>query len=232
MSVDGIALVHGANLSAACWDRVVEHLTAPVIAVDLPGRGTRPADITGVTLDNCVQSVMDSADEVGWKRFVLVGHSLGAVTVTEAAVRYPHRVAELVYVGGILPAPGSSAASVIFGADLPSNVAKVTTEERAKMFFANDMTDGQWTEVWNGFVPESAALWNARLSGYPESTPATYVSMTDDVGVPPRLVEQMIANLDACVDHRVLPAGHIAMVTKPRQLAALINDVTAQTRRA
>ena len=49
--------------------------------------------------------------------------------------------------------------------------------------------------------------------------------MTDDVGVPPALAKQMIANLGADVDHRVLSAGHIAMVTKPRELAAVINDV-------
>ena len=63
------------------------------------------------------------------------------------------------------------------------------------MFFANDMTDEQWAEVWQQFVPESAVLWNARLSGYPAGVPMTFVSMTDDVGVPPELAQQMIVNL-------------------------------------
>ena len=35
--------------------------------------------------------------------------------------------------------------------------------------------------------------------------------------------KQMIANLGAQVDHRVLSAGHIVMVTKPREFARIIN---------
>ncbi len=77
-------------------------------------------------------------------------------------------------------------------------------------------------------MPESAILWNSRLTGYPRGVPITYVSMTDDVGVPPALAEQMIANLGAEVDHRVLTAGHIVMETKPRELAAIINDVVGR----
>lgn len=230
MGIDGVVLVHGSNLSAACWDRVVEHLTAPAVAVDLPGRGSRPADITTVTLHDCVQFVVDSADRAALQRFVLVGHSLGAVTITEIASQFPERVAELVYVGGLVPAPGRSAATILFGDDLPAGEPRTTTEERAKMFFANDMTDEQWVGVWDGFVPESASIWNARLTGYPNGIPITYVSMTHDVGVPPALAKQMIANLgaDADVDHRVLSAGHIAMVTKPRELAAIINEAVGR----
>ena len=98
------------------------------------------------------------------------------------------------------------------------------------MYFGNDMSDEQWSEYWEGLVPDSAALLNSRLTGYPNGIPITYVSMTHDVGVPPALAKQMIANLgaDADVDHRVLSAGHIAMVTKPRELAAIINDVVGR----
>ena len=71
-------------------------------------------------------------------------------------------------------------------------------------------------------------LWNAQLTGYPRGVPITYVSMTDDVGVPPALAKQMIANLGPDVDHRVLSAGHIVMVTKPRELAEIINDVVGR----
>ena len=109
MSDCGVVLVHGTNHSAACWDSVLAHLVAPAIAVDLPGRGSRPATIENVTLDDCVQVVIDSADQAGFERCVLVGHSLGAMTVTETAWRHPERVAALIYVGGAVPAPGRAA---------------------------------------------------------------------------------------------------------------------------
>jgi hypothetical protein len=38
----------------------------------------------------------------------------------------------------------------------------------------------------------------------------------------------MIANLGPGVDHRVLPAGHIVMASKPPELAAIINDVVGR----
>ena len=223
MNVDGIVLVHGSNLSAACWDPVVEHLDTPAVAVDLPGRGSRPTDILAVTLDACVEAVIDAADQARLDRFALVGHSLGGVVITEAAWRYAARVARLIYVGALVPAPRESAADILFGGDLPEAAPRMTTEDRAKMFFANDMTHDQWGEVWQQFVPESPRLWNARLSGYPDDVPMTYVSMANDIGVPPELAQRMIANLGAQVDHRVLSAGHIVMMTKPHELAREIN---------
>jgi pimeloyl-ACP methyl ester carboxylesterase len=61
VGVEGFVLVHGGMCTAACWDPVVTHLAMRVVAVDLPGRGSRPADLFRVTLDDCVQAVIDSA---------------------------------------------------------------------------------------------------------------------------------------------------------------------------
>jgi pimeloyl-ACP methyl ester carboxylesterase len=227
MGVDGVVLVHGTNHCAASWDAVMAHLVAPAIAVDLPGRGSRPAAIEEVTLDDCVRAVVDSADQAGFERAALVGHSLGAMTVTETAVRHPERVARLIYVGGAVPAAGESASFAVNGADMPPG-SVMASEKRLRTYYGNDMSDEQWDEYWKGLVPDSAALLNSRLSGYPSGIPITYVSMTDDVGVPPVLARQMIANLGADVDHRVLSAGHIVMVTKPRELAAIIDDAVGR----
>jgi pimeloyl-ACP methyl ester carboxylesterase len=208
------------------------HLLAPVVAVDLPGRGSRPADLAAVTLSDCVQAVIDSAGQAGFERFVLVGHSLAGVTITETAWRHPERVAGLIYVAAAVPAPGASAAIAITGADMPPGKPHMPDEATAKAYFGNDLTDEQWAEHWKGLVPESAAIWNAQLSGYPDSVPSTYISMTDDVGVPPELAELMIANLRALAEHRVLCAGHTVMVSKPRELAAIINDVVGRAQAA
>jgi pimeloyl-ACP methyl ester carboxylesterase len=122
---------------------------------------------------------------------------------------------------------GSERVRRLHGADCPEEL--VTIEEKiAKAIFGNDLSNEQWTETWKGFVADAAGIMNARLSGYPDGVPITYVSLTEDVAVPLALAEQMIANLGDGVDHRVLSAGHMVMVSKPRELAELINDVVGR----
>lgn len=222
MSADGVVLVHGASHSARCWDLVVPLLDSTAVAMDLPGRGTRMAEFATATLGGCVRAVIEAADQAGLQRFTLVGHSLGGVTITETAWRHEQRVASLVYVGALIPGQGQSAAEVMFGADLVGEPGQ-PDEGRCRAAMGNDMTGGQWAAHWKTIVPEPAAVWNARLSGYPTGIPTTYVSMADDVGAAP--AAQMIANLGTDVAHRVTPGGHLAMVTKPRELAGVINDL-------
>ena len=83
-AVTPLVLVHGGMNSALAW--------APVAAVPRSSRDRgRPAgswkesagDLATVTLDDAVATVLEEADAQGFDRFVLVGHSLGGVTITE-----------------------------------------------------------------------------------------------------------------------------------------------------
>lgn len=223
----GIVLVHGGMCTAACWDRVIEHLTIPVTAVDLPGRRDSQADLRAVTLDDCVRAVIDAADRSGWQRVTLIGHSLGGVTITETAFRYPERVARLVYVGALIPAPGRSGCMTQSGADWPSDEIVEIDEAIAKAIFATDLTDAEWTDIWPSFVPEAPGLINANLSGYPDDIPTTYITLVHDAAVPPALCAEMIGNLAGPVDRVEIPAGHMVMYSRPKELAHAISDALA-----
>jgi pimeloyl-ACP methyl ester carboxylesterase len=178
--------------------------------------------LVSLTVDDCVKAVIDDADRANLKTFALVGHSLGGVTITEAARRHPDRVAQLIYAGAIVPAEGQSAAELVFGADLTAEPGH-PNEARCRATIGNDMTDDQWRAHWPTIVPEAAAIWNSHVSAPPTGIPTTYVSMADDAGAPPP--EKMIANLAPGCDHRVTSGGHLAMVTKPFELAEVINDI-------
>jgi len=226
MTTDGIVLVHGGMHKATCWASVLPLLDRPARALDLPGRGSRPADLDTVTLSDCVEAVLDEADAAGFGRFSLVGHSLGGVTITETGYRYPQRITHLIYVGALVPAPDSSASIIMTGGDLES--MGTIPAEMARSLFGNDLNDEQWAEHVSGMVPEAVALMNARVSGYPSGIPTTYVTMSQDVPVPPALVEEMVANLGIGVVRRSIDAGHSVMVSQPALLARIINEAVAR----
>lgn len=100
-----VILVHGAFQDARAWDAVVPLLEARglrAVAVNLPGRegdGIAPAD---VTLDAHRDAVLDA---IGAQRgpVVLVGHSFGGITISDAAERAPEKIRALVYVAAYLP---------------------------------------------------------------------------------------------------------------------------------
>lgn len=80
-----VVLVHGIRTSATMWRAQVEYLAArgnPVVAVDLPGHGTRMAE--GFTLDGAFQTIDEAVRDAATRGPVLlVGHSMGGLLCIE-----------------------------------------------------------------------------------------------------------------------------------------------------
>jgi pimeloyl-ACP methyl ester carboxylesterase len=101
--------VHGAFMGAWCWDEVAALLRARghrADVPDLPGAGEDPTPPGEVTLESCVARVC--AVLARGEPAILVGHSLGGVTVTAAAARCGRHVARLVYIAAFVPAHGQT----------------------------------------------------------------------------------------------------------------------------
>ncbi len=74
----GLVLVHGGAHAADCWELTVAELTskAPelrVLAVDLPGRGGRPADLETMTVAGWLNSAVADIEDAGFDDVVVVG---------------------------------------------------------------------------------------------------------------------------------------------------------------
>ena len=95
-----IVLVHGWTNSRAIWGEHPRTLarTHRVVALDLPGHGASGADRTQWTMDAFGGDVVAVADQLELDRIVLVGFSMGAAVVLEAAERMPDRVIGVVLV--------------------------------------------------------------------------------------------------------------------------------------
>ena len=103
-------LVHGAFTGAWIWAPLAKRLRAAghtVDVFDLPGLGDDATPPGDVSLDSCAArlgEVLATSVEPA----IVAGNSMGGVIATQAAARYPHRVAALVYVTAFVPRDGQS----------------------------------------------------------------------------------------------------------------------------
>ncbi len=101
-----IIALHGWLDNAASFIPLSEHLTQHhLLAVDLPGHGHSdhlPASAAYHLADN-LKFISGLADSMGWQRFVLLGHSMGAAIACIAAAAMPQRVVALSLLDGLGP---------------------------------------------------------------------------------------------------------------------------------
>ena len=76
-------LVHGGGLGKDCWNPMLPFLDGDVLAIDLPGRGDRPADLSKVGIADFVDAVVDDLESRDLHDVVLIGHSLAGITIPQ-----------------------------------------------------------------------------------------------------------------------------------------------------
>jgi pimeloyl-ACP methyl ester carboxylesterase len=226
-------LVHGAWHGASCWERLVPKLEAAghhVAAVTLPG------DDPTATFEDYAHVVIDEmgADPDG---VVLVGHSLGGLTIPLVAAR--RHVARLVYLCALVPLPGSSfidqlgieADTLDFGyldglgePDAEGRRAW-TDRELARQFLYADCDDESADAALDRLRPQSQSPYAVpcALESFPV-TPATYIVCHDDRLVKPDWSMRVARErLDA--DLIELPGSHSPFWSRPEELAAVLTDL-------
>jgi len=231
-------LVHGGGCDRRCWSRMTPHLVGPALAVDLPGRGTRPADLDDVHLSDFVDAVVGELEQRDLHQVVLVGHSLAGITLPGVAAAAPDRVARLVFISCAIPPPPTSvldclgsfspaAADIVdrLGPDVLTTAGTLHPDLAAAMF-CNDMDEEQLAFTLGIMVPESFRVVSEPTSptGLPPAVPCTYIRLLQDASLTPATQTEMLSRLG---DPEVidLDAGHMAMITRPEALAAILDGL-------
>lgn len=98
-----IILVHGWSNTRVIWDAQVSHFSEKyqVIAVDLPGFGKSTNNRSEWTIASYGEDISTIIQQLNLKKVVLVGFSLGASIVIEAANKVPDHVIGIVLVDGL-----------------------------------------------------------------------------------------------------------------------------------
>lgn len=234
----GFVLVHGGAHASWCWERLIPYLDHPALAVDLPGRGPKPADLDALTISDCVASVVGDIDGSGFDPLVLVGHSLAGVVLPAIAEKIPDRVLHLVFVSASIPPEGGNSID-----SLPlhlrvlarRNSRRSPTRNQmpkwlARRMFCSDMNKGDTAYVLERLVPESIGLVfeNVSRKNLPASVPISYIKLLRDKALSPRNQDRMIANLPEPAV-RTLEAGHDAMISRPQELAKILNEIATSS---
>lgn len=85
-----VVLLHGFGETAAVWDEAKAALSDgfEVLVPDVPGSGDT-AMIADMSMEGLARSLKALTDDIGWKEFVLIGHSMGGYIALAFAELFP-----------------------------------------------------------------------------------------------------------------------------------------------
>lgn len=227
-----LVLVHGSGHTARVWAAVQAALAHPSIAVDLPGRADRIADIADVSLDDAAASVSTDVARAGDGPLVLVGHSAGGIVLPALAARLGTRVEHLVFVAGLVAKHGSRVVDTVRPDAADGLMARLVTmrEEFAGCMLEPDpaIAGVRAIDAKTAAPLDSLNLMEQTVSwdGVSPTVPRTFVRCRRDRIQPRALQTALIEHCGATavVD---LESGHTPAAAVPDDLAAVLDRIAA-----
>ena len=224
--VKNIVLVHGAFADGSSWAKVIPILQARgynVTAVQNPL--TSFADDVAAT--NRALALQNGP-------VILVGHSWGGVVITEAGA--DPKVVGLVYVAAFGPDAGEAVGEIGKKYPPPSSFAAPIVDKQGFMslsadtfvkHFAWDLPASEARLLAATQGPVSVSAFEAKVSKVAWKTkPSWYIVGKQDRAIDPGEERFFAKRMKATTTE--LPTSHVPMLSKPREVAAVILDAAAK----
>ncbi len=238
MTLPGLVLVHGGGHAGDCWDLTVAELARkapglPVLAVDLPGRGGRPADLTSLGISDFVHSAVADIEDAGFGDIVVVGHSMAGLTVPGIVAKLgAARVREMILLAAFVPPQGLSVVDTLSGPLAPLARSARTVQRSsipkalARYAFCNGMTREQRAFVLSRLCGEAANVIfeSVDRSGLPDDVPRTWIMTLRDHALSMRQQLAAVESLGGVDTMICLDGCHNVMVSNPAGLAEILID--------
>jgi pimeloyl-ACP methyl ester carboxylesterase len=221
-----VILVHGAFADGSSWAKVIPLLEAKglhVVAVQNPL--TSLADDVAAT-----KRAIDDQDGP----VILVGHSWAGMVISEAG--NDPKVVGLVYISALVPDPGQSTNDILKA--YPASPGNADTNKDAAGFLSMSRKG-----IDEDFVPELPASerdviyatqgpWNSTCVADRVMVPAwttkpSWFIAVHDRMLPPEYEQAIAKHIHATTT--TLTSGHVPMLSKPGEVAAVIVDAANKT---
>ncbi len=235
-------LVHGACHGGWCWEKVkplLEQHGHEVCTPDLPGLGRDPTPPANVTLADNVEKISRLLDRQE-EPVIMVGHSLGGVTISQVAEARRRKLRALVYVCGLLPPSGKCGRDMtalepdaLFRRSREVSSDGMTyTFARTKLpaLFYEDVSAEDRYRAIERLRPQPLAISNTPVTLTEErfgSVPRWYIECVHDNAIRVGLQRQMVKMTPCKV--LTLECGHTPFYSKPEELAEHLETVARAT---
>jgi pimeloyl-ACP methyl ester carboxylesterase len=240
-----VVLIHGGGATGGFWDRLVPSLDHESLAVDLPGRRSRPADLATLTVEGEVASVVTDieAGAVGGP-ITLVAHSSGGLVVPGVVAALGGRVRAVVLNAALVPVEGGCGIDCMqerhrdglrLAVEAAARDGRTITlpppvdPEASRRAYGGDPLDDATLD----FVLDPARSVEDTVHHYFQpvhwsaaaGVPITYVLNERDRPVRPEMQDAMVQRLPPPVEVVRVDSGHLLPVTSPAVFAEIVNRV-------
>lgn len=234
-----VLAVHGWFGSARGWGSLPDYLDGSAytyVFTDLRGYGDRKQVSGKFTIEEAAADAIALADELGWDRFSVIGHSMGGKAAHQVLLQAPDRVRKLVALNPV-PAAGvpmdEQTWALFYGAagepDNRAAIIDVTTGSKLTKTFINQAVrhslDNSTVEAFSGYLQS----W-ARTDFSDQVVPGTDVPVKVIVGetdpaLSAEVMSQTWLKYFPGAELEVLAgAGHYPMFETPVALATSVEE--------
>jgi len=220
-TVRSVVLVHGAFADGSSYAKVIPLLEAKGLRV------TAVQNPLSSLADDVAATKRAIANQDG--PVILVGHSWAGMVISEAG--NDPKVAALVYVAAIVPDEGQSANDVLKPYSPPPGLAEAKPDAAGFLSLTRKGIDEDFVPdlppAERAIVYSTQGPWNSACLADKVSTPAwttkpSWFIAVNDRMLPPEYEQGVSKRIRATTT--TLPTGHVPMLSKPKEVAAVIID--------
>jgi pimeloyl-ACP methyl ester carboxylesterase len=246
-----VVFIHGAQHDHSVWilqSRYLAHHGFAVLALDLPGHGRSDGPVLA-SIEAMAERIASVLTELPTPRFVLAGHSMGALVALETATWMGSRVAGIALLGAAFPMRVSDALLAATRDDPDSAMQMINVWSHSASlapFAAKPANPGPgFSIVWQNLrlmqriarcngpqvLQNDFAACNSYSGGVEAARgltcPVLFLSGAADLMTPPKSAQPL---RDACVQSQstVLATGHALMTEDPDRVRDALHGFTVE----